>query len=83
MLLRSRLYDLKEFLEQWKMILETNELKTCSYNDFVELCGDITCNSHVSLTYHHDSMDINNQMKLIKGHYQHLNDLLSYESYSQ
>lgn len=61
-MLRYRLYDLKAFLEQWKSILETNELKTCSYNDFVELCGDVTCNSYVSFTYPYEVIDKNNQM---------------------
>ena len=31
------------FFDQWIEILKNNELNTCSYEDFVKLCGDLSC----------------------------------------
>ena len=39
-----RLFEVNAFFDQWIEILRSNELNTCSYNDFVKLCGEPTSN---------------------------------------
>lgn len=41
--MRDRLFDVEELFSSWVYSLEKQNLGTCSYEDFVKLCGTPSC----------------------------------------
>ena len=41
--MRTRVFELEPFLDQWLRVLKEWEITDCSYDDFVKLCDKPVC----------------------------------------